>query len=160
LAQPALVRLPAPTEDLDGATGRLDEALEDLDGGRLSRAVRTEEAKALARVHVEVEPVDGNEVSVGLPQAAAADGCRVRRLRAVHARPSLPRVHGRAMMRPIMSSPLTSSPAWQALSKHREAIGSVHMRDLFAKDPGRFACFSTEACGIFLDYSKHRITDE
>jgi glucose-6-phosphate isomerase len=64
------------------------------------------------------------------------------------------------MMRPTMSSPLTSSPAWQALSKHREAIGSVHMRDLFAKDPGRFARFSTEACGIFLDYSKHRITDE
>jgi glucose-6-phosphate isomerase len=64
------------------------------------------------------------------------------------------------MMPPNMSSPLTSSAAWQALAKHHEAIGSAHMRELFAKDPGRFARFSTEACGIFLDYSKHRITEE
>ena len=34
------------------------------------------------------------------------------------------------------------------------------MRDLFAQDPGRFARFSREACGIFVDYSKHRVTDE
>ena len=57
-------------------------------------------------------------------------------------------------------SPLTSSPAWQALSKHHEEVSRLHMRDLFARDPDRFARFSHEACGIFLDYSKHRITEE
>src|SRR5262245_31428268 len=71
-------------------------------------------------------------------------------------------VHARRQSyhRRTMASPLTSSPAWQALSKHRDAMSSVHMRDLFAQDPGRFARFSLEAIGIFLDYSKHRITEE
>ncbi len=59
-----------------------------------------------------------------------------------------------------MASPLTSSPAWQALSKHHEAMKSVHMRDLFASDPGRFSRLSQDACGLFVDYSKHRVTDE
>jgi glucose-6-phosphate isomerase len=66
----------------------------------------------------------------------------------------------RCIIAATMASPLTSSPAWQALSKHHAAVSSVHMRDLFAKDPARFSRFSHEACGIFLDYSKHRITDE
>jgi glucose-6-phosphate isomerase len=55
---------------------------------------------------------------------------------------------------------LTSLPAWQALEKHSAAIRDVHMRDLFAKDPGRAAKFSVEAEGVFLDYSKNRITAE
>lgn len=55
---------------------------------------------------------------------------------------------------------LTQTPAWQALTKHKEAMASVHMRDLFAKDPKRFETHHVEACGIFLDYSKHRTTDE
>ncbi|MBN9164407.1 MAG: glucose-6-phosphate isomerase [Myxococcales bacterium 68-20] len=59
-----------------------------------------------------------------------------------------------------MASPLTSSPAWQALSKHHETMKSVHMRDLFASDPGRFARLSQDSCGLFVDYSKHRVTDE
>ncbi|MBX3213762.1 MAG: glucose-6-phosphate isomerase [Labilithrix sp.] len=59
-----------------------------------------------------------------------------------------------------MASPLTSSPAWKALSKHHEAASRLHMRDLFASDPGRFARLSVEACGLFVDYSKHRVTDE
>ncbi len=57
-------------------------------------------------------------------------------------------------------SALTSSPAWQALQKHQQEMANVHMRDLFAKDPGRFARMSQETCGIFADYSKHRATDE
>ena len=57
-------------------------------------------------------------------------------------------------------SSLTSSPAWQALSKHKEAIDKTTMRELFASDAGRFSRMSEEACGIFLDYSKHRTTDE
>ena len=55
---------------------------------------------------------------------------------------------------------LTQTPAWQALVKHKEAMASVHMRDLFAKDADRFKTHHVEACGVFLDYSKHRTTDE
>jgi glucose-6-phosphate isomerase len=60
---------------------------------------------------------------------------------------------------PAMST-LTSSPAWQALTKHKEAIAKITMRELFTKDPERFARMSHEACGVFVDYSKHRTTDE
>jgi glucose-6-phosphate isomerase len=57
-------------------------------------------------------------------------------------------------------STLTSSPAWTALAQHKSSIANVHMRDLFAQDPQRFTKLSREACGVFVDYSKHRITDE
>jgi len=57
-------------------------------------------------------------------------------------------------------STLTTSPAWKALLDHKHAIAGVHMRELFAKDPQRFTKMSREACGIFVDYSKHRSTDE
>ncbi|HVH45456.1 MAG TPA: glucose-6-phosphate isomerase [Labilithrix sp.] len=59
-----------------------------------------------------------------------------------------------------MASPLTASSAWQSLSKHHEEMARVQMRDLFAADQARFSRFSREACGVFLDYSKHRITEE
>jgi len=55
---------------------------------------------------------------------------------------------------------LTSSPAWTALAGHHAQIKDVAMRDLFAADPQRFASMSREACGIFVDYSKHRVTGE
>ncbi len=55
---------------------------------------------------------------------------------------------------------LTSSPAWKALTEHKKSIEKIHMRDLFAKDPERFANMSREACGLFVDYSKHRVTKE
>ncbi|HUJ57787.1 MAG TPA: glucose-6-phosphate isomerase [Kofleriaceae bacterium] len=57
-------------------------------------------------------------------------------------------------------STLTTSPAWKALLDHKPSIANVHMRELFARDPERFAKLSREACGVFVDYSKHRITDE
>ncbi|HSD91296.1 MAG TPA: glucose-6-phosphate isomerase [Kofleriaceae bacterium] len=57
-------------------------------------------------------------------------------------------------------STLTSSPAWQALVAHRKELDAVHMRELFARDPQRFARMSREACGIFVDYSKHRATED
>ncbi len=57
-------------------------------------------------------------------------------------------------------SKLTDSPAWHALRTHHQTIASTHMRDLFASDPGRFDRMSREACGLFVDYSKHRTTDE
>ena len=54
---------------------------------------------------------------------------------------------------------LTEQPAWQALEDHHRDIGEVHLRDLFARDPGRGERLATEAAGIYLDYSKNRITD-
>jgi glucose-6-phosphate isomerase len=57
-------------------------------------------------------------------------------------------------------STLTSSPAWQALVGHKAALANVHMRDLFEADPERFAKMSREGCGMFVDYSKHRATDD
>ncbi|MCU0970907.1 MAG: glucose-6-phosphate isomerase [Gammaproteobacteria bacterium] len=57
-------------------------------------------------------------------------------------------------------SHLTSLPEWRDLEAHREVLAAVHMRDLFAAEPGRFAAMSAEAAGIFLDYSKHIATQE
>ncbi|MBM3487057.1 MAG: glucose-6-phosphate isomerase [Alphaproteobacteria bacterium] len=57
-------------------------------------------------------------------------------------------------------SALTRSPAWQALKDHRRAMRRVHMRSLFADDPGRFDRFSLEAAGLRLDYSKNIVTEE
>ncbi|MBX3161163.1 MAG: glucose-6-phosphate isomerase [Deltaproteobacteria bacterium] len=59
-----------------------------------------------------------------------------------------------------MATSLTSSPAWKALLEHKTAMANVHMRDLFAQDGGRFEKMSREACGVFVDWSKHRATDE
>src|ERR1700722_4988400 len=55
---------------------------------------------------------------------------------------------------------LTSGPAWKALQSHYAEIGSRHLRDLFAEDPGRGERLTVEAAGIYLDYSKNRITDD
>ncbi|HEY1410913.1 MAG TPA: glucose-6-phosphate isomerase [Rhodopila sp.] len=55
---------------------------------------------------------------------------------------------------------LTESPAWRALTAHHAQIKDAHLRDLFAKDPDRARRLSIEGAGLFLDYSKNRITDE
>src|SRR5262250_1372487 len=55
---------------------------------------------------------------------------------------------------------LTQRPAWKALSAHREKTGELHLRKLFADDPKRGERMTAEAVGIYLDYSKNRITDE
>jgi glucose-6-phosphate isomerase len=55
---------------------------------------------------------------------------------------------------------LTATPAWRALAAHHELIKDMHLRTLFAEDPGRAERFSVEGAGLFLDYSKNRITDE
>jgi len=51
-------------------------------------------------------------------------------------------------------------PAWQALAAHHKKIGTLHMRELFASDPNRGERLAIEACGLYLDYSKNRVTDE
>jgi len=56
--------------------------------------------------------------------------------------------------------PLTARPAWKALQGHYEKVKDLHLKELFASDPKRGERLTAEAVGIFLDYSKHRITDE
>ena len=56
--------------------------------------------------------------------------------------------------------PLTKRPAWKALTAHYKKMRSVHLRELFADDPKRGERMTAEAVGLYLDYSKNRITDE
>jgi len=51
-------------------------------------------------------------------------------------------------------------PAWRALEAHRPRIAGRHLRDLLASDPGRAGRLSVTACGLRLDYAKHRVDDE
>lgn len=55
---------------------------------------------------------------------------------------------------------LTHRPEWRALETHYQAIRDVHLRRLFADDPGRGERLTAEAAGLFFDYAKNRITDE
>ena len=55
---------------------------------------------------------------------------------------------------------LTSRQAWKALDAHARAIRGVHLRTLFADDPARGERLTAEGAGLFLDYSKNRVTDE
>jgi glucose-6-phosphate isomerase len=57
-------------------------------------------------------------------------------------------------------TPARVAVAWKSLATHKEEIESVHLRDLFAKDPGRADRFKLEAAGLFLDYSKNLITEK
>ena len=56
--------------------------------------------------------------------------------------------------------PLNQRPAWKALQAHSEAIRQLPLRELFSRDPARGERLTAEADGIFLDYSKNRVTDE
>ncbi len=56
--------------------------------------------------------------------------------------------------------PLRSRPAWQALEQHYAEVQRVHLRDLFARDPSRGERLVADGAGLYLDYSKNRITDE
>ncbi len=56
--------------------------------------------------------------------------------------------------------PLTSRPAWKTLESHHQQVAGLHLRTLFADDPQRGERMTVEALGLFLDYSKNRITDE
>ena len=56
--------------------------------------------------------------------------------------------------------PLRSRPAWALLAQHYQKLKDVHLRQLFADDHGRCERFTVEAAGLYLDYSKNRITEE
>ena len=55
---------------------------------------------------------------------------------------------------------LKALPAWRALAQHVEQVRDVHLRSLFADDPSRGERLAAEGAGLYLDYSKNRITDE
>ncbi len=59
-----------------------------------------------------------------------------------------------------LAAPLDRLPEWQAVLDHHAAMRDRHLRDLFADDPGRASRLTAEGAGLFLDYSKHRITDQ
>jgi glucose-6-phosphate isomerase len=64
------------------------------------------------------------------------------------------------MNMPAGNHELTARPAWKALEAHHRKVQALHLRNLFADDPERGERLTAEAVGIFLDYSKNRITDE
>src|SRR5262249_50072284 len=63
-------------------------------------------------------------------------------------------------MATLTTSRLRERPAYKALEEHYEEIKDVHLRELFADDPGRGERLTAEALGIYFDYSKNRITAE
>src|SRR3954465_9625152 len=52
---------------------------------------------------------------------------------------------------------INETPSWKALEQHQRALAPVQMRDLFAKEPGRFERFSLRLGDLLLDFSKNRI---
>jgi glucose-6-phosphate isomerase len=65
-----------------------------------------------------------------------------------------------ALKEPIIHSALTARPAWKALQAHFEKVKNLHLREMFSADPKRGELMKLEASGIYLDYSKNRITAE
>src|ERR1700745_3069103 len=61
---------------------------------------------------------------------------------------------------PTTIKTITELPIWKALSAHSQKVGRLHLRELFAQDPKRGERLTAEAAGLYLDYSKNRITDE
>ena len=59
-----------------------------------------------------------------------------------------------------MTTPLRERASWKALEAHHAAIKDRHLRDLFAQDPDRGERLTAEGAGVFLDYSKNRVTGE
>jgi glucose-6-phosphate isomerase len=57
-------------------------------------------------------------------------------------------------------APLTARPAWKALQAHYQQVRKLHLRQLFADDPGRGERMTAAAVGLYLDYAKNRITNE
>src|ERR1041384_5602053 len=62
-------------------------------------------------------------------------------------------------MKPTTKS-ITERVAWNALAAHYQNVRELHLRKLFADDPTRGQRMTVDAIGLFLDYSKNRVTDE
>jgi glucose-6-phosphate isomerase len=65
-----------------------------------------------------------------------------------------------AQVVPLTKRPRTRRIAWSALASHYKAVSKLHLRQLFADDPKRGERLAVEAAGLYLDYSKNRVTDE
>src|SRR5689334_25175256 len=63
-------------------------------------------------------------------------------------------------MESASGTPLRDRPAWAALTEHYVRVRTQHLRDLFASDANRGERLAVDAVGIYLDYSKNRVTDE
>ena len=61
---------------------------------------------------------------------------------------------------PTATKTVTERPAWKALLAHFQKVDRMHLRELFAQDPKRGERLTAQAAGLYLDYSKNRITDE
>ena len=64
------------------------------------------------------------------------------------------------MTEAAVAQPLTESAAWKALQAHHSKVRDLHLRQIFADDPQRGTRLTAEAVGLYLDYSKHRVTNE
>src|SRR5215510_3622965 len=64
------------------------------------------------------------------------------------------------LVEPLTSHRLTDLPAWKGLEAHHQRVRGLHLRDLFADDRERGQRLTVEAAGLYLDYSKNRITGE
>ena len=60
----------------------------------------------------------------------------------------------------FVAEQLRETAAWRRLEWHCREVRDLHLRDLFAGDPGRGERLTAEAAGLHLDYSKHRLTDD
>jgi glucose-6-phosphate isomerase len=65
-----------------------------------------------------------------------------------------------ARVEPTTRSQVTTRPAWKALATHYEQVRNLHLRQLFADDPVRGEHLAVEVLGLYLDYSKNRVTNE
>jgi glucose-6-phosphate isomerase len=59
----------------------------------------------------------------------------------------------------MSNASLTQTPAWKALEAHKGEVAGLQLREIFAADPQRGVKFTAEGCGLYLDYSKNRITE-
>jgi glucose-6-phosphate isomerase len=69
-------------------------------------------------------------------------------------------VRAKAALKPPVIKPLSRRKAWTALKKHYKTAQALHLKKLFDDNPRRGEEFTLEAVGIYLDYSKNRITDK
>src|ERR1700736_1124381 len=69
-------------------------------------------------------------------------------------------MHMAAQVQPLTKPPRTRQTAWSALASHYKTVSKLHLRQLFADDPKRGERLAVGAVGLYLDYSKNRVTDE
>src|SRR5690349_12843131 len=65
-----------------------------------------------------------------------------------------------APVQPLTKAPATKRTTWQALTSHYKKVSQLHLRQLFADDSKRGERMAVKALGLYLDYSKNRVTDE